>query len=460
MRFSPLQFLRMACCALAGALALSAPAAALTTTGVAPDVSRFSLDNGLEVVVIPDHRAPVVTHMVWYKVGSADEPPGESGIAHFLEHLMFKGTTNHPAGEFSERVAELGGNENAFTSYDYTAYFQTVARDHLGVVMAFEADRMANLVIDDAAVATEREVIIEERRSRTDNEPSGRLSEAINAALYQNSHYGIPVIGWAHEMASLDRAAAEAFYDLFYTPNNAVLVVAGDVSVEEVRRLAAETYGQVSRRAVPPPRLRPIEPAPVAAREVVLADPQVTLPSIRRLYLVPSYNGTEPDEAFALNVLGEILGGGPTSRLYRRLVVEEALAASAGSWYGGSALGAETSFGVYAAPRGETSLETLEAGVDAVIAELVDNGVSFEEVERAKRRIIAGAIYAQDSQSRLARVFGSALASGGTVEDVQEWPAKVEAVTIDEVISVARKYLDAKRSVTGYLVNGPEEGRI
>lgn len=455
-----MQFLRMACYTFAAVLALSTATAALTMSGVAPDVSRFSLDNGLEVVVIPDHRAPVATHMVWYKVGSADEPLGESGIAHFLEHLMFKGTRNHPAREFSERVAELGGSENAFTSYDYTAYFQTVAREHLGIVMAFEADRMANLVIEEAAVATEREVIIEERRSRTDNEPSSRLSEAINSTLYQNSHYGIPVIGWAHEMASLDRADAEAFYNLYYTPNNAVLVIAGDISVEEVRRLAKETYGQVPRRASPPPRLRPIEPAPVAARQVVLADPQVTLPSIRRLYLVPSYNGADPDEAFALNVLGEILGGGPTSRLYRRLVVEDALAASAGGWYGGSALGTETSFGVYAAPRGQTSLEALEEGVDAVIAELVDNGVSVVEVARAKRRIIASAVYAQDSQSRLARVFGSALASGGTVEDVQEWPAKIEAVTIDQVISVARKYLDVKRSVTGYLVNGPAEGRI
>jgi len=443
--------------ALAIAVAFSAQAAAFPAADIAPDARSFSLDNGLEVVVIQDHRAPVVTHMIWYKAGAAEDPQGHSGVAHFLEHLMFKGTTNHPAGEFSERVAELGGDENAFTSRDYTAYHQTVAREHLGIVMEFEADRMANLVIDDAAIATEREVIIEERRSRIDNEPSGRLAEAVDAALYQNSHYGTPVIGWAHEMATLDRADAAAFYDLYYTPNNAVLVIAGDVAVEEVRRLAEETYGKIARRADPPPRNRPSEPVPLAARTVTLADPQVTLPSIRRAYLVPSYNGAEPGEAAALNVLGEILGGGPTSRLYRKLVVDEAVAASAGAGYSGSALGAEGSFRIYAAPRGDNSLESLEAGIDSVIAALVENGLTFDEVERAKHRIVADTIYARDSQSRLARVFGSALTTGGTIRKVQEWPRTIEGVSADQVLAAAKKYLDIRRSVTGYLINGPEK---
>ena len=446
-------------CALILVLALSAPAAALPAQEIAPNVSSFTLDNGLEVVVIPDHRAPVVTHMVWYEAGSADDPPGRSGIAHFLEHLMFKGTTNHPAGEFSQRVAAIGGRQNASTSYDNTAYYQTVAREQLALVMAFEADRMANLVIDESAIATEREVIMEERRSRIDNEPGARLSEAVLAALYQNSHYGIPIIGWAHEMATLDRADAESFYDRYYTPNNAVLVVAGDVTPEEVRRLAEETYGQVSRKADPSPRVRPQEPRPLAARKITLADPQVTLPTFRRHYLVPSFGGAAPGEAAALEVLGEILGGGPTSRLYRSLVVDEAVAASAGAGYGGTALGADTSFGIYAAPRGTTSLEALEGRVDVVISEFVENGAMPDELERAKRRIIAGTIYAQDSQSRLARVFGRTLTTGGTISDVQEWPRMIESVAADDVLSVARKYLDIRRSVTGYLINGPEEGR-
>lgn len=446
-------------CALIFGLAVSTPVGALPIAEIAPKISSFTLDNGLEVVVIPDHRAPVVTHMVWYKAGSAEDPPGRSGIAHFLEHLMFKGTKNHPAGEFSRRVAAIGGRENAATSYDNTVYYQTVAREQLGLVMAFEADRMANLVIDDAAIATEREVIMEERRSRTDNEPGARLSEAVLAALYQNSHYGIPIIGWAHEMATLDRADAISFYDRYYTPNNAVLVVAGDVTSEEVRRLAEDSYGKVSRRADPSPRVRPREPVPLAARKITLADPQVTLPTFRRIYLVPSLTGAAPGEAAALEVLGEILGGGPTSRLYRRLVVDQAVAASAGGGYGGTALGADASFGVYAAPRGTVSLQTLEGQVDAVIAELVEKGVMSDELERAKRRIIADTIYAQDSQSRLARVFGKTLTTGGTISDVQEWPRTIEGVTADQVLLVARKYLDIRRSVTGYLINGPEEGR-
>jgi zinc protease len=455
----PLQALRSFHCALATVLAVALPAAALPTAEIAPDVSSFSLDNGLEVVVIPDHRAPVVTHMVWYKAGSAEDPPGHSGIAHFLEHLMFKGTMTNPAGEFSRRIAEIGGNENAFTSYDHTVYHQTVARDHLALVMAFEADRMANLVIDDASVATEREVIMEERRSRTDNEPGARLSEAVNAALYQNSHHGIPIIGWAHEMATLDRTDADSFYDLYYTPNNAVLIVAGDVTPEEVRRLAEETYGRVNRRAGPPPRVRPREPPPLAARKITLADPQVTLPTFRRVYLVPSFGAATHGEAAALEVLGEVLGGGPTSRLYRNLVVDEAVAASVGAGYGGVALAADTSFGVYAAPRGTTTLETLEKGIDNVITELAEYGVTPDELERAKRRIIAATIYAQDSQSRLARVFGRTLTSGGTISDVQQWPRMIERVTAGDVLSAARKYLDIRRSVTGCLINGPEEGR-
>jgi len=452
-----LQAFRSLCCAFVAAVAISTQAVALPAADIAPDADSFSLANGLEVVVIPDHRAPVVTHMIWYKAGAAEDPPGRSGIAHFLEHLMFKGTANHPAGAFSDRIVELGGNENAFTSRDYTAYYQTVAREHLGIVMEFEADRMANLVIVDAAIATEREVIIEERRSRVDNEPGGQLSEAVTAALFQNSQYGTPVIGWAHEMATLDRADADAFYDLYYTPNNAVLVVAGDVAAEAVRRLAEETYGKIPRRAEPPPRVRPREPIPLAARTVTLADPQVTLPSIRRTYLVPSYNGAEPGEAAALTVLGEILGGGPTSRLYRDLVVDEAVAASTGSGYSGSALGADGRFVIYAVPRGDNSLEILEAGIDAVIAEFVETGLKFDEVERAKRRIVADTIYARDSQSRLARVFGRALTTDGTIADVQEWPRTIEDVTADEVLAAAKKYLDIRRSVTGYLINGPEE---
>ncbi|ODN71730.1 M16 family metallopeptidase [Methylobrevis pamukkalensis] len=235
------------------------PAAPDEIQRFAPGATSFTLGNGLEVVVIPDHRAPVVTHMVWYKVGASDEPVGKTGIAHFLEHLMFKGTLLHPAGEFSRVIAENGGEENAFTSSDYTAYYQRVAREHLGLMMTFEADRMSGLVLTDSNVLPERQVILEERNMRLDGEPSAILSASVDAVLNLGHPYGVPVIGWREDMETLSRQDAIAFYDRFYTPNNAVLVVAGDVEPDEVRRLAEDTYGKVPRRAEPE---RPLRPAP------------------------------------------------------------------------------------------------------------------------------------------------------------------------------------------------------
>lgn len=421
----------------------------------APNVETFTLDNGLEVVVIPDHRAPVATHMVWYKVGSADEPPGKSGIAHFLEHLMFKGTENNPEGRFSKIVAEIGGEENAFTSQDYTGYFQRVAKEHLPLVMELEADRMANLVLDEQAVETEREVILEERRQRVDNDPGSQLSEALSAAFYQAHPYGTPVIGWEQEMRGLGLADARSFYDRFYTPNNAVLVVAGDVTPDEVRRLAEETYGQVARRAEPGVRARVDEPEPRAERRVILRDARVRQPSFQRNYLVPSSATAEEGEAEALDVLAHILGGGPTSRLYRALAVEQGLASAAGAWYQSGALD-ETRFAVFASPRGDVSLDAIEAAIDAEIERVQREGVSAQEVERAKNKMIAEAVYAQDSQSTMARIFGSALTSGETVEAVQTWPRRIMQVTPADVQQAAERYLERRRSATGLLL--PEAG--
>ena len=234
----------------------------------------------MEVVVIPDRRTPVVTHMVWYRVGSADEPPGKSGIAHFLEHLMFKGTEKNPAGRFSKVLATIGGQENAFTSSDYTGYFQRVTRDRLKMVMEFEADRMTGLKLTDEVVLPERNVVLEEQNSRVANSPSAKLGEEVAAALYLNHTYGRPVIGWRHEIEKLDRKDAIDFYNRWYTPNNAILVVAGDVTADEVKALAEETYGKVAPRAEIGPRLRPQEPEQRSVRTVTFADPRVTQPSL------------------------------------------------------------------------------------------------------------------------------------------------------------------------------------
>ncbi len=436
----------------------AAPADAASALRIAAGVSTFTLDNGLQVVVIPDHRSPTVTHMVWYKAGSADEQPGKSGIAHFLEHLMFKGTSKHPAGEFSAKVNEIGGDENAFTTEDYTAYHQNVAKQHLGLMMEYEADRMQNLVIEDATLLPERQVILEERRMRTDNDPAAQLGEAVGAALFENSHYGIPVIGWAHEMAQLTNADARAWYDRYYTPNNAIVIVAGDVTEAEVRDLAEKTYGKVPRRAAPPPRIRPQEPPPLAARTITLADPRVTQPALSRTYLVPSYHSAGKGVAEALDVLGDILGGGSTSRLYKKLVVDQGVATSAGAYYRGTAID-DTRFAVYGVPRGDITLEKLGSAIDGVVVELIEKGVTDEELTRAKHRMIAGALYAQDSHAALANVFGQALATGESVEDVQDWLNRINAVTADQVIAAARNYLDLRRSVTGYLVGVPPANR-
>jgi len=437
---------------------LAPKATAAAELRIGADVKHFRLENGLEVVVIPDHRAPVVTHMIWYRVGAADEPRGSSGIAHFLEHLMFKGTKDHPEGEFSRTVAEIGGQENAFTSQDYTAYFQRVAKQHLPRVMEFEADRMANLVLTDEVVRPERDVIIEERRQRVDNEPSSLLSEVAQSTLYQNHPYGMPIIGWRHEIEKLSRQDAIAFYDRYYTPNNAVLVVAGDVTAEEVRGLAERTYGKAARRAEPGERVRAREPEPVAARSLTLADARVEQPNVRKMWLVPSYNTAAPGESEALEVLSEVLGGRSTSHLYRKLVVEQKLASGISTWYQGSALDA-TTFGLYAVPRQGVSLLDLEKAVDAAVRDFLAAELSQDDVKRIANNLVADAIYAQDSQTTLARIYGVALTTGGSVEEVATWPARIMAVTAEDVKRVARTYLQPQRSVTGYLVKAEPEQR-
>ncbi len=407
---------------------------------IAPNLESFTLENGLQVVVIPDRRAPVVTHMIWYKAGSADEPEGQSGVAHFLEHLMFKGTKNNPDGAFSKMIAERGGQENAFTSTDYTAYFQKVAKEHLPLMMRLEADRMENLVLSDEVVDPERDVVLEERRSRVDSEPGSRLREAMNAITFVNHPYGSPVIGWQSEIEALNKDSALAFYDRFYTPNNAVVVIAGDVDVDTVRQLAAETYGKVERRAEPGERIRPVEPPLSGERRIAVSDPRVRQESISQTWVVPSQSTGTGRTPEALDVLAYILGEGPSSRLHKSLVLDQEAAIGAGAYYQSRALD-NSRFGLYAAPRPGRTLAEMERLIAEELNKLLETGVSEEEVDRAKNSMIASAIYAQDSQSGLARLFGGALTSGQSIEDVQSWPAQVSAVTPEDVLEAARTYL-------------------
>jgi zinc protease len=432
-------------------------AAAPAHAATGPDVADFTLVNGLEVVVVPDHRAPVVTHMIWYKVGAADETPGKSGLAHFLEHLMFKGTKKNPGATFSQNVDEIGGQENAFTTSDYTGFFQRVPRQHLKEVMAFEADRITGLVLSDDVVRPELNVVLEEHNMRVANNPSARLGEQMDAALYLNHPYGRPVIGWRQEIEKLDRDDALAFYQRFYSPNNAIVVVAGDVTADEVKADAEATYGKVADRAPANPRQRPMEPVHEAARTVTLADARVEQPTVTRYYLVPSETTAKPGDSEALDVLAHVLGSGEDCRLYRTLVVDKGVALNAGAYYSGTALDYAT-FGVYGMPKPGTTLHDVENGIDAVLADVAEHGVTADELDRAKTGLIANAIYAEDNQATLARWYGSALATGQTVDKVRTWPDRIRAVTADAVQQAAQNWLDIRHSVTGYLVKSlPQE---
>ena len=442
---------------LAGfSIASMAFAVALDSARASPRVAEFTLANGLQVLVIPDHRAPVVTQMVWYKVGAADEPRGLSGIAHFLEHLMFKGTDAIPPGQFSKIVARNGGEDNAFTNHDVTAYFQRVAKDRLPTVMAMEADRMANLRLSEEDVTTERKVILEERRSRVDKDPSSILQEQMMAALYTKHPYGIPIIGWAYEVAGLDRDDALNFYKRFYAPNNALLVVAGDVEPDEVKRLAEETYGKLSPHGTINVRSRPHEPNHSAPVRVELEDARAGRMTVQRYYLAPSYTSASPGEAEALDLLMRIAASGPVSRLYKRLVIEQKTAASAGGWYSDSGLD-EGRVAFYAIGAEKVTPAELEQAIDRVIAELRDGGVTQGELDRARSAYLAEFIYTQDSQSRMARHYGWRLATGMTVADVEAWPERLKQVTVESIRDVARKYLVDNNSVTGILMLAPDQ---
>ena len=438
--------------ALVVALVLSTTGAFAQSTVTSAPPATFTLPNGLQVVVIEDHRTPVVTQMVWYKVGSADETPGKSGLAHFLEHLMFKGTAKHPVGEFSQTVLKIGGNENAFTSTDYTGYFQRVPRDQLPKMMEFEADRMTGLILKDENVLPERDVVLEEYNMRVANNPEARLNEQIMAALYLNHPYGRPVIGWHHEIERLDREDALAFYRRFYAPNNAVLVIAGDVDAKEIRPLVEETFGKVaSQPSIPVRRIRPQEPEPVAPRTVTLADPHVEQPTVKRYYLTPSAATAAPGESAALDVLAQLMGNGSNSYLYRALVVDRPLAVAATAAYQGTSLD-PTQFSISVAPRPGVEFSTVEQVVDKVIADITQNPVRAEDLERVKTQLIAEAIYAQDNQAVMARWYGGGLTTGLSVEDIRSWPDRIRAVTADQIRAAAQKWLDKKRSVTGYLI--------
>ena len=421
-----------------------------TPATAAENIVTFTLENGLEAVVIEDHRAPAVVHMLWYKAGAADEPPGVSGVAHFLEHLLFKATDKLEAGEFSAIVEANGGSDNAFTSFDYTGYFQRVAADRLGLMMEMEANRMTNIRLTENDIVTERDVILEERAQRTDSDPGALFSEQRSAALYLNHPYGIPIIGWRHEMEQLDMEDVMAFYDAHYAPNNAVLVVAGDVEPAEVEALAKQHYGPIPANPDIPERTRPQEPPQLAERRLIFEDPRVSQPYVIRSYLAPERDPGNQEQAAALSMLANVLGGSSATSVFgKKLEFDNRKAVYTSAFYRGLSLD-DTSFGVVIVPTPDLTLEEAEAAMDAAIAEFMEEGVDAEQLERIKTQIRASEIYAQDDVNGLARRYGSALTAGLTVEDVKAWPDILQAVTEEDIMAAAEMIFSRDNAVTGW----------
>jgi zinc protease len=431
---------------------LSAFFIGLALPAVATDISSFSLDNGMEVVVVEDHRAPVVVQTVWYKVGAADEVPGKSGIAHFLEHLMFKGTDSMEAGELSATVTRNGGSDNAFTSWDYTAYYQRVAADRLPLMMEMEADRMRGLQMTEDDVATERNVVLAERNQRTDSDPDALFREQMRAAQFLNHGYSIPIIGWRHEIEQLNREDAFAFYRQYYAPNNAILVVAGDVDPEEVKALAETYYGPIEPTVGLQDRVRPSEPPQLSERRMTMRDARVSQPYVTRSYIATERNPGDQSEAAALEFLASLLGGdGATSYLGQALMFEEQKAIFVSAFYNGTSVDLG-SFGLIIAPVPGVSLEEAEVALDATIETFLDEGVDLEQFERLKTQLRASRIYAQDNIESLARAYGQELTIGLSIDDIKEWPDVLDAVTPEDVMAAAKRVFNKSNAVTGFLM--------
>ncbi len=418
------------------------------------EAETFTLKNGMQVVVLPRHLAPVVFQVVVYKAGAADGEKGKNGIAHFLEHLMFKATKKMKAGQFSQDIDRVGGTDNAFTNQDMTAFHQEFAAEHLPKFMAAEADRMVNLQLDDTVVLPERDVILNERGQTVESNPSSRLSEAMNAAIFQNHPYGLPVIGWRHEMETYTTQDAVDFYHRWYAPNNAILVVAGDVTPDEVKKLAEKNFGALPAHEIPK-RDRLMEPPPAAARRLSLASPEVEHPSMWRRYATESYRTSRlvlgDSDTYALTVLSEIMGGGTVGRLYRQLVIAQHVAIAAGVGFSGDARD-YGSLTFYASPRDVGDLGKVEAAIDVEIARLLKDGISDAELAAAKNRLQLEAAKARDSLQGPALLVAGSLAGGETMEDIQAWPERINAVTIADVMKAASTVLRPENSVTSTLL--------
>ena len=414
-------------------------------------VTSFSLENGMKIIVVEDHRAPVVTHMVWYKAGAADENSGKSGIAHLLEHLLFKETENVKNGEFSQTVAALGGTDNAFTSHDYTAYYQRVSKQYLDLMMYYESDRMRNLKISELDFSTEVKVVIEERSQRTDSNPGALFNEQNMGSLYLNHPYGVPVVGWRHELEGLGREDTIDFYKTFYSPNNAILIVSGDVDPKDVQILAKNFYGPLENITYLDVRKRPTEPPPIAERRLIFEDERISQPYITRTYLAAERNPGQQREAAALTLLADLIGSdGIQSILGKSLQLDNKKAIYTNAYYNGLSYDA-TNFSLIVVPDREVTLLEIETELDKIIDTFILNGIDDGHLERIKFQYKAHQIYSLDSSYSRARRFGVALTSGLTIEDVLAWPEVIQDIKPSEILAAAISLFKKESSVTGWI---------
>lgn len=434
---------------LAALLAL-APGFAL-----AQPIESFTLENGLEVVVIENHRVPAVSHMLWYRVGAADDPPGKSGLAHYHEHLMYQGTQKLKSGEYSKTIAARGGQENAFTGHDATSYYVNIAKEQLGLAMELEADRMRGLKPSEADVAKEKEVILEERRLRVENQPEALLSEQVSAALFRNHPYHTPVIGWMHEMQKLTAKDVQEFHARYYHPNNAILIIGGDVTAQQVRELAQKYYGGIPRGELPA-RHWGEEPPQNAVRRVALSHVNVRQPSWSRVYAVPTLAYGKKEQALPLFVLAQLLGGGKTSWLYKALVLEQKIATQVSVDYNGMAIGPGR-FSIDVTPAQGVSLAAVEKAVDAQLEAFLAKGVDERSFARAKTLLKAEALFARDGLSGMSHIMGWLRMCGLDKDYFTRWPDMIMAVTQAQVMEAAHAALVKEASVTAELLPKAEE---
>ena len=431
-------------------------AAGLTTAAFA-NPYETTLKNGLRVIVKEDHRAPTAVQMVWYRIGSTDEVDGASGVAHVLEHMMFKGTPSVGPGEFNKRVAAAGGRDNAFTSRDYTAYFQQVPKEKLPDMMQLEADRMRHLNVDAKEFAQEIKVVMEERRMRTDDNPQSKLFEQMNAVAFQAHPYRRPIIGWMNDLETMTAADAKAWYDTWYVPNNAYVIITGDVDHKEVFALAEKYYAPLEGRALPL-RKQQVEPAQEGTRKVTVKAP-AELPVLIMGYKAPIIRDIDKDsDPYALEMLASILDGHDAARFNKKLVREDKVALSAGIDYDATARGPGMIY-LHGTPSEGKTVSDLEAALRAEIARVQKDGVSEQELKRAKAQLIAGQVYKLDSMFGQAMEIGQIEAVGLPYQKLDRMLDKLQKVSAADIQAVAKKYFTDDALTIGLLDPQPLDGK-